>query len=102
MSAGCFASHPELLLEAYAATAVFGVLNNQALDNVYRGLRFIVNLAPYYLARTLWSKMHLQWVLTSVFGGGNDGGSTAARAIVRQDRLVASAASAAFRLASIS
>ena len=32
-----------------------------------------------------------QWVLTSVFGGGNDGGSTAARAIVRQDRLVASA-----------
>ncbi len=52
----------QLRLVASAATAVFGVLNNQALDNLYRGLRFIVNLAPCYLARTLWSKMLLQWV----------------------------------------
>jgi len=56
VSAGCFASHPEFLLAAYAATAVFGVSNNQAVDILYRGLGFVVNLAPYYLARTLWSK----------------------------------------------
>jgi hypothetical protein len=43
----------QLQLVTSAATAVFGVLNNQALDNVYRGLRFIVNLAPCYLARNL-------------------------------------------------
>ena len=33
-----------------------------------------------------------------MFGGGNDGGSTAARAIVRQHLLVASDATAAFRI----
>jgi len=38
VSAGCFALHRLHRLIASAATAVFGVLNNQAVDTLYRGL----------------------------------------------------------------
>jgi hypothetical protein len=34
-----------------------------------------LNLAPCYLAGTLWSAVLAQWVLASVFGGGDGGGS---------------------------
>jgi len=67
----------QLRLAASAATAVFGVLNDQALDTLYRGLGFRTKI---------WHRAVLQGPFgpsciyrgsrASVFVGGDDGGST--------------------------
>ena len=80
------------LLIASAAFRIVCVKRLSPRYLVYRGLGFVFKSGTVLSCQDLVVQVLLpQWVLTSVFGGGNDGGSTAARAIVRQDRLVASA-----------
>ena len=73
------------------------MLSDQAVDTLYRGLGVELKTGTVLSCQDLvLDEPFYRGYEASVFGGGDDGGSMAARVIVRQLRLVASAATAVF------